>query len=127
MQQAIAAGLAAESLIIDPGPDFTKTPAQTIALLRRLDEFRRLGRPLLLALSRKDFLGAVLQQPPRGRDAGTIAAITWLTAAHPGSIVRVHDVAATRHALLTIDALTGRREVDADYVLPDQLRYEPTD
>lgn len=125
MQRATAAGLPADSLILDPGPDFTKTPAQTLALLRNLDEIRHLGRPLLLALSRKDFLGAILRKPPRGRDAGTIAAITYLTGAHPGCIVRVHDVAATRDALRTIDALVGRLDVDPHYVLPDHLRYEP--
>jgi dihydropteroate synthase len=125
MTRAIEAGLPGENLILDPGPDFTKTPAQTIALLRHLDAVRALGRPLLLAVSRKDFLGAVLRKPPRGRDAGTIAAITYLTAADPGCIVRVHDVAATRDALRTIDALTGRTSIDAAYTLPDHLRYEP--
>ena len=124
IDQAVAAGLPREALIVDPGPDFTKTPHQTIALLRELDRVRALGRPVLLALSRKDFLGAILQKRPRGRDAGTLAAIAYLTAAAPGNIVRVHDVDATRDALLTIDALAGRSDIDADYLLPDTLRYE---
>jgi dihydropteroate synthase len=120
--EAVAAGLPWESLILDPGPDFSKTPHQTIAILRELDRVRALGRPVLLALSRKDFLGAILGRKPRGRDAGTLAAIALLSAS-PGSIVRVHDVAATRDALLTLDALTGRTDIDPDYVLPDRLRY----
>ncbi len=121
---SVAAGLQRESLIVDPGPDFTKTPHQTIALLRELDRVRALGRPLLLALSRKDFLGAILQKKPRGRDAGTLAAVAYLAGSTPGNIVRVHDVAATRDALLTIDVLTGRTDVDPTYTLPDALRYE---
>jgi dihydropteroate synthase len=125
IERACAAGLPERSLIVDPGPDFTKTPHQTLTLLRHLDRVRTLGRPLLLALSRKDFLGAVLEKRPRGRDAGTIAAIAHLAATTPGNIVRVHDVAATRDVLRTIDALSGRIEIDPDYVLPDSLRYEP--
>ena len=60
---ARAAGVAAEQLILDPGPDFAKTPAQTVAVLRHLDALHALGRPLLLPLSRKDFLGAITGRP----------------------------------------------------------------
>lgn len=123
-EQAVAAGMPLDALVLDPGPDFTKTPHQTIALLREIDRVRALGRPVLLALSRKDFLGAILQRSPRGRDAGTLAAIALLAGSTPGNIVRVHDVAATRDVLRTIDALTGRTEIDPAYVLPDALRYE---
>jgi dihydropteroate synthase len=124
MAVAVDAGLPLESIIVDPGPDFAKTPHQTLAILRNLDAVRALGRPVLLALSRKDFLGAILQKPPRGRDAGTVAAIGYLTAAAPRNIVRVHDVAAARDALRTVDALTGRSDIDPQYQLPDDLRYE---
>jgi len=51
---ALAAGMVAEQLIVDPGPDFAKTPAQTIRLLSELDRLHELGRPLLMAISRKD-------------------------------------------------------------------------
>lgn len=122
--EAMALGVPEEALILDPGPDFAKTPAQTIEVLRHLDEVRTLGRPLLLALSRKDFIGAILQKPPRQRLAGTMAAIAHATA-EPGGIVRVHDVAATRDVLAVVDALQGRTEVSADYELPMSLRREP--
>jgi dihydropteroate synthase len=122
--QALELGLPRESIIVDPGPDFAKTPHQTIAMLRGVDELRRFGRPLLLALSRKDFLGAILGRPPLGRDAGTIAAIAYFAAAG-GSIVRVHNVAAARDAIRTIDALAGRFDVAVDYRLPDAIRHEP--
>ncbi len=124
VEEAMALGVPEEALILDPGPDFAKTPAQTIEVLRHLDEVRSLGRPLLLALSRKDFIGAILQKPPRQRLAGTMAAIAHATA-EPGGIVRVHDVAATRDVLAVIDALHGRTEVAADYELPMSLRREP--
>lgn len=123
IEEAQALGVRRESIILDPGPDFAKTPHQTIALLRRIDELRAFGRPLLLALSRKDFLGAILQRPPLGREAGTLAAIAYL-AAVPGSIVRVHNVEATLDTLQTIDVLSGRREIPVDYVLPEDIRQE---
>ena len=74
---ALAAGVAAEQLIVDPGPDFAKTPAQTVAVLRRMDLLRGLGRPILLAASRKDFVGAITGRPPASRDAGTLAALGY--------------------------------------------------
>ena len=118
-------GLPEEAVVLDPGPDFTKTPHQTLELLRRIDEVRALGRPLLLALSRKDFLGAVTGRTPRGRDAATHAAIGFF-AQTPGNIVRVHDVAAARDVVATVEVLTGVRDVPRDYLLPDALRHEPT-
>jgi dihydropteroate synthase len=123
LDEAVRLGVPRESLIVDPGPDFAKTPHQTVALLRGIARVRALGRPVLLALSRKDFLGAILERRPRGRDAGTLAAIAHLTAV-PGNIVRVHDVAAARDVVRTVDVLAGRADVEAEYVLPDELRYE---
>jgi dihydropteroate synthase len=116
-------GLAADATIVDPGPDFTKTPHQTLGLLQHIDRVRALGRPVLMALSRKDFLGAITGKPPAGRDAATHAAIALLASA-PGSIVRVHDVAATRDVLDTANALAGRITIDPDFRLTDQLRYQ---
>lgn len=123
---AVNAGLSSEAIILDPGPDFTKTPRQTIDMLRRIDEIRALGRPLLLALSRKDFLGAITGRTPRQREAATAAALAHLVAV-PGSIVRVHDVAAAVDVIATIETLMGRRQVAPDYLLPDALRHEPRD
>ena len=66
---ALAHGVADEQIVLDPGPDFAKTPAQTVAVLRDLDRLHALGRPLLLAISRKYFLGAITG-PPAGRAPG---------------------------------------------------------
>jgi dihydropteroate synthase len=103
-------GVADEQLVLDPGPDFAKTPGETVEVLRALDRLRALGRPLLLAVSRKYFVGAITGRPPEQRLAGTIAASLW--AARAGAaILRVHDVAAVRDALAVDAVLEGRAEV----------------
>jgi dihydropteroate synthase len=109
---ALEAGVAREQLILDPGPDFAKTPAQTVAVLRRLDGLRALGRPLLLAVSRKDFLGAIVGRRPGERDAATLAAVGF--AADAGAeIVRVHDVAGAADFLAVRAVLRGERVLGA--------------
>lgn len=108
MARAEAAGVHPEQLILDPGPDFAKTPAQTVAVLRRLDVLHALGRPLLLPVSRKDFLGAITGRPPRERGAATLAAVGW--AADAGAhMVRVHDVAAAADYLAVRAVQHGER------------------
>ncbi len=124
MQVALDRGVAAEQIVLDPGPDFAKTPAQTIAVLRSLDRVVALGRPVLLALSRKDFVGALTRRRPRQRDAGTLAAFAAGLDAG-GAILRVHDVAATQDFLTVRAALAGQLDVPADLVLDESLRREP--
>jgi dihydropteroate synthase len=107
---ALAAGVADEQIVLDPGPDFAKTPAETVDVLRALDRLHALGRPLLLAVSRKYFLGAVTGRPPGERLAGTLAAVGW--AADAGAaIVRVHDVAQVCDYLRVRAVLAGHEEV----------------
>jgi dihydropteroate synthase len=119
--EAAAAGVAPEATIIDPGPDFAKTPRQTVEVLRAIDEVAALGRPVLLALSRKDFVGAITGRPPERRLAGTLAAVGHL--AGPGTILRVHDVAATADYLAVAAALAGRRDVPEGLRLAEGLRH----
>jgi dihydropteroate synthase len=124
MQAAIDRGVAAEQLLLDPGPDFAKTPAQTVAVLRRLDVLHELGRPLLLAISRKDFIGAITARPPAQRDAGTLAALAH--GADAGAhVFRVHDVAAAADFLAVRAVLRGDAELPADAALAEDLRHEP--
>jgi dihydropteroate synthase len=119
---ALDHGVAREQLVLDPGPDFAKTPAQTVAVLRELDRLHALGRPLLLAISRKYFLGAITGRPPAQRLAGTLAAATW--AADAGAaILRVHDVAAVRDALAVKAVLDGRDEVPAFDAGDEELKW----
>ena len=117
-------GVAEQQLILDPGPDFGKTPAQTVEALRALDDVRALGRPVLLALSRKDFIGAITGRPPRERGAGTLAALAWGIEAG-GHLFRLHDVAAAADFIAVRDVLAGRRALSADARLADALRREP--
>jgi dihydropteroate synthase len=108
MAAAVAAGLPEERIVLDPGPDFAKTPAQTVAVLRRLDAVRALGRPVLLAASRKDFLGAITGRPPAQRDAATLAALAYGVDAG-AAILRVHDVAGAADFLAVRAVLRGER------------------
>ena len=105
MALAMSLGVAEESIILDPGPDFSKTPFQTIETLRGIDRVMALGRPVLVALSRKDFVGALLE--------------------YPGLILRVHDVSAVADYVRVADALAGRIDVDPSLELPVELRRQP--
>jgi dihydropteroate synthase len=104
----LARSAGVRELILDPGPDFAKTPAQTVEVLRRLDAIRALGHPLLLAISRKDFLGAITGRPPAQRDPATLAAVAFGADAG-ASILRVHDVAGAADFLAVRSVLRGER------------------
>jgi dihydropteroate synthase len=120
--EARARGVEDEQLVLDPGIDLAKTPAESVEVIRRLPELAGLGRPLLLAVSRKDFVGALTERPPSARLAGTLAAVG--AAADGGAaILRVHDVAAAADFLRVQDALkTPDGEVPH---LAEELRREP--
>ena len=117
------AGLAREQLIVDPGPDFAKTPAQTVELLANVSRLHELGCPLLMAISRKDFIGALTGRPPRERLPGTLAALAYGVdrGAH---ICRVHDVAAVADYLAVRAALSGERAPSRDLALAEELRHD---
>ncbi len=124
VQVALDRGVAREQILVDPGPDFAKTPAQTVAVLRRLDAVHELGFPLLLAISRKDFIGALTGRSPAERGAGTLAALAH--GADAGAhVFRVHDVRAASDFLAVRAALGGEREVPSDLALAEELRHEP--
>ena len=117
-------GVSEEQLVLDPGIDLAKTPAQSVEVLRRLSELGSLGRPLLAAVSRKDVVGALTGRSPRDRLAGTLAAVG--AAAEGGaSIVRVHDVPETADYLRVHVALRGQDVVQDDLRLDPDLRREP--
>jgi dihydropteroate synthase len=120
---ALEAGLTREQLILDPGPDFAKTPAQTIALLANLERLHELELPLLMAISRKDFIGALTGRQPRERLAGTLAALAHGVDAG-AHIVRMHDVAAAVDFLTVRAALAGGLPPKRDLALPEELRHQ---
>jgi dihydropteroate synthase len=99
IEAAVAAGVAEEAIVLDPGPDFDKGVDDNVELLRRLGELRDLGRPLFAAISRKDFLGAVTagswerRAEADERGPATAAAATLATA-QGAEILRLHDAEA---------------------------------
>ena len=120
---ARAAGVRREQLILDPGPDFAKTPAQTIELLAGVGRLHELGLPLLMAISRKDFIGALTGRAPRERLAGTLAALAHGVDAG-AQIFRVHDVAAAADFLKVRAALAGGRAPERSLALAEELRHD---
>jgi dihydropteroate synthase len=115
-------GVGEDQLIFDPGIDIAKTPAESIEVLRRLPEVAELGRPLLVAVSRKDFVGALTGRGPASRDAGTLAAV-GIAADAGARILRVHDVAGARDYLAVRSALSNGAA--RDLRLDPELRREP--
>jgi dihydropteroate synthase len=104
-----AAGIAREKVIIDPGLGFAKTARQNLEILNRLAEFKALGRPLLVGLSRKGFIGQLVggpKPPPPGpeRDYGTAAGVA-LAIAGGADIIRVHNVPVLAGAVRVADAI----------------------
>ena len=117
------AGVDDAQILLDPGPDLGKTPAETVAVLRHLPALAGLGRPLLLSVSRKDFVGAICGRAPGERLAGTLAAVGEGVDAG-ASVVRAHDVAAVADFLAVRAALRGERPVEAGLRLREALRRE---
>jgi dihydropteroate synthase len=108
---AIAAGVSPRSLIADPGIAFGKSHDEDLEVLRRLGEFRSLGLPILVAASRKHFIGSVIGLGPRERDEAT-AAVTALNVTYGADIVRVHDVRTTVRVVRMADAIVRARPGD---------------
>jgi len=98
IDMALAAGIARERLLVDPGFGFAKTAEQNVELLARLDELRALGLPILVGLSRKRLLETLTGKPVDQRLAGSLA-LALLAVERGADIVRVHDVAETKDAL----------------------------
>ena len=104
VERAVAAGVAWERLIVDPGFGFGKAPSHNLALLRELPALRALGRPVLLGTSRKSTLGKVLDLAPAERVEATVAT-TVLGIAAGVDMVRVHDVLPNARAARMADAV----------------------
>ncbi|MEU8654798.1 dihydropteroate synthase [Streptomyces sp. NPDC048737] len=119
----LAGGIAPDRVVVDPGLGFSKEAGHDLSLLARLDRLRGLGHPLLVAASRKRFLGRVLAgpegapPPARERDAAT-AAVSALAAQAGAWAVRVHEVRATADAVRVARAVEGAR---ADSDAPDAV------
>ena len=107
-ERAVAAGIPADRVLVDPTLDFGKTTAHSLTLLRHTEEVVALGFPVLQALSRKDFVGETLDLPTEDRLEGTLAATAvaaWLGA----TVFRAHDVRATRRVVDMVASIRGDR------------------
>jgi dihydropteroate synthase len=110
IELALTRGVKPEQLVVDPGLDYAKAPQESIDVLRRLSELADFERPILLAVSRKYFVGMLTDTLPQDRLAGTIAALEFGVSAG-AQIVRVHDVAPVSQYLRLRAALHGDGEV----------------
>jgi dihydropteroate synthase len=122
IELALGRGVAFEQLMLDPGPDFSKTPAQSIQVLAALAQLHALERPILLAVSRKDFVGALTGRGPRERLAGTLAAVGQGVDAG-AHVLRLHDIAAAADFLTVRAALRGELQVASTLQIRDSLRW----
>jgi len=119
VDRAVAGGIAPERIVLDPGLGFAKDAEHDLALVAHLAALRQLGRPLLVAASRKRFLGRVLAgdggapPPARARDAAT-AAVTAIAAREGAWAVRVHEVRASADAVRVAHAIEVARAVYVD-------------
>jgi dihydropteroate synthase len=104
IQLAIKNGIKKENIILDPGIGFGKRFEDNLTLIRNLSDFATLDQPILVGISRKSFIGKILDLPPREREEGTLASavISVIQGAH---ILRVHDVAPIKRALLVAEAI----------------------
>lgn len=107
--RALASGVARESILVDPTHDFGKTTAHSLRLVQRTSQLTKLGFPLLMALSRKDFVGETLGLAAEERLEGTLAA-TAVAAWQGARVFRAHDVRSTRRVLDMVAAIRGEFE-----------------
>ncbi|MEV0295263.1 dihydropteroate synthase [Nocardia sp. NPDC050710] len=107
-EDAVAAGVRKDSILIDPTHDFGKNTYHGLELLRKVDVLVNTGWPVLMALSNKDFIGETLGVGLSERLEGTLAATAW-SAAAGARVFRVHEVAATRRVVDMIAAIQGIR------------------
>jgi dihydropteroate synthase len=106
LSRAARAGVAWSRILLDPGVGFGKTPEQNHACIWNLDRFRRFGRPILVGLSRKSFIGRIVGGAPDQRLLGTLAADV-IALARGASVIRVHDVRENRIALDIFNQLSA--------------------
>ena len=109
-ERAVREGVRRDGIVVDPAHDFGKNTRHSLLVTRHLSSLVATGWPVLVALSRKDFVGETLDLPPDERLEGTLAA-TAVSAWQGARIFRAHDVLATRRVLDMVSAISGHRDV----------------
>ncbi len=105
------AGLSRANLVFDPGFGFGKTLRHNLQILNSLERFTELGSPVLVGISRKSMIGAIVDQPVEARTSGSIAAAV-ICALKGASIIRAHDVGPTVEALRVVQAVTEKSDIE---------------
>lgn len=107
IQVCVAAGIPLERLAVDPGFGFGKTFEHNMALLRQLDAVAAIGRPVVLGVSRKGFIGQITGKPRHERAVGSVAMACYCASRGTAHVLRVHDVAETVDAAKVIGTING--------------------
>jgi dihydropteroate synthase len=107
VQSLIESGIVLDTIVLDPGIGFGKTREHNITLLAKLAKFIELGCPICLGVSRKGFLGKLLDRPLEQRMAGSLAAAAFALSQQAAQILRVHDVAETRDLVRVWEVLSS--------------------
>lgn len=102
--QAVDRGIDSSRIMIDPGIGFGKTFDHNLEILRHLMQFRGIGYPMLVGVSRKKFIGRILDLPVHQREEGTAATVAW-SIINGANVVRVHDVAKMKQVAQVIDTI----------------------
>ena len=111
VEAALSAGIRSDSIAVDPGIGFAKTADQSVMVLRRLDDFKAMGYPVVVGVSRKSFIGRVVAEPDPARRLGGSLAAALFAVQRGASIVRVHNVCETVQALRMWHFLRDSRTV----------------
>lgn len=106
IKRAEASGIDKEAIAIDPGIGFGKTLEHNLEILRHLDEFKKLGKKILIGVSRKSFIGHILNLPAEERLEGSIAANLWAIF-NGAEIIRTHDVLSMERARKIFEEIAG--------------------
>jgi len=109
IETAVTNGSKENNIAIDPGIGFGKRLEDNIEILRRISEFKILGRPIMVGTSRKSFIGALTGSPPENKLEGSLAS-ACAAAMNGANIIRTHDVAQTRQALRIADSIRNGLE-----------------
>ena len=104
IEQAQSAGIKEDRIVVDPGVGFGKTPVDNMRMIRYLNNFKSLEKPILVGVSRKSFIGHITGGPPQERIEGTAAAVT-AAILNGADIVRVHDVSFMKQVVMMADAI----------------------
>jgi len=110
LEAAESCGVARESVLLDPGIGFGKTLEHNLTLLNNLQFFEELGRPLMVGISRKSFIGKILKLEVKDRLEGTIAA-SVVSILRGASLLRVHDIQAVKRAIAVAEAILSQGAV----------------